>query len=98
MTLDLIFIFLFHVISIFFIFINKIYIQNYSSTIRSTSLVKIANITLYNNLIIILKKYNNNSSIIQLRLIDDIFGVWAGPAEELMEWVNFLNTSHNSIK
>jgi hypothetical protein len=44
------------------------------------------------------KNYSNKKPILQLRLIDDIFGIWSGTKNELLQWVQFLNDSHHSIK
>jgi hypothetical protein len=82
----------------FFSFNNNLFLQNYGITMGAPSSVKLANITLYKHLNKILKDYPKTLPLIQLRLIDDIFGIWGGTEEELLEWVQFLNNSHTSIK
>jgi hypothetical protein len=82
----------------FFEFNNTVYTQNYGITMGAPSSVKLANITLHKHLINILNNYAGQQPNIQLRLIDDIFGIWEHTEEELLQWVAFLNSSHNSIK
>ena len=62
------------------------------------SSVKLANITLYKHLLNIHSHYREKIPSIQLRLIDDIFGIWSGNEQELQNWVTFLNDSHDTIK
>lgn len=82
----------------FFSFRNKTYIQNYGITMGAPSSVKLANIALFKHLEKTLNNYRNKLPLLQLRLIDDIFGIWSGTKNELLEWVTFLNSSHSSIK
>jgi len=62
------------------------------------SSVKLANITLYKHLQKNLPKYLYKSPSLQVRLIDDIFGLFTGTVDELKSWVAFLNASHPTIK
>jgi len=82
----------------FFTFDGKIYKQNYGITMGAPSSVKLANITLHKHLLNISKNHPKTMPFLQLRLIDDIFGVWTGTESELLDWVAFLNNSHTSIK
>jgi hypothetical protein len=82
----------------FFQFDNKSYLQNYGITMGAPSSVKLANITLYKHLQNIHAHYREKTPSIQLRLIDDIFGIWSGNEQELENWVTFLNNSHDTIK
>jgi hypothetical protein len=82
----------------FFSFDNKHYIQNYGITMGAPSSVKLANITLHKHLTKIARNYIKTGPSIQLRLIDDIFGIWNDSEAELLEWVKYLNDSHPSIK
>jgi GIY-YIG catalytic domain len=82
----------------FFSFDGNNYMQNYGITMGAPSSVKLANITLHKHLIKTLLNYPRTMPLLQLRLIDDIFGIWSGTEEELLNWVKFLNDSHNSIK
>lgn len=82
----------------FFSFNNKTYLQNYGITMGAPSSVKLANIALYKHLDKILKNYVHAQPMLQLRLIDDIFGIWSGSENELLAWVKYLNDSHRSIK
>ena len=82
----------------FFSFNNKTYLQNYGITMGAPSSVKLANIALYKHLDKILKNYTHAQPRLQLRLIDDIFGIWSGTEPELLAWVKYLNDSHQSIK
>jgi hypothetical protein len=82
----------------FFTFNNKTYLQNYGITMGAPSSVKLANIALYKHLDKTLKNYSHSLPLLQLRLIDDIFGIWSGSEMELLAWVKFLNDSHQSIK
>jgi hypothetical protein len=82
----------------FFTFNKQEYLQNYGITMGAPSSVKLANITLHKHLENILRNYPKTLPKLQLRLIDDIFGIWQGNEFELLEWVKFLNDSHNTIK
>ena len=82
----------------FFSFSNKTYLQNYGITMGAPSSVKLANIALYKHLDKILQNYTHTQPMLQLRLIDDIFGIWTGSEAELSAWVKYLNDCHNSIK
>ena len=82
----------------FFQFNDKSYLQNYGITMGAPSSVKLANITLYKHLQNIHAHYSGKTPSIQLRLIDDIFGIWSGNEGELENWVTFLNNSHDTIK
>jgi hypothetical protein len=92
-----------HIISIvlkqtFFSFNSNMYTQNYGITMGAPSSVKLANITLFKHLEKTLQRFTGNTPYLQLRLIDDIFGLYNGTEDELQAWVNFLNNSHPSIK
>ena len=82
----------------FFSFNNTTYQQNFGITMGAPSSVKLANITLHKHLDNILANYKNNKPFLQLRLIDDIFGIWVGPKNELLNYITFLNDSHDTIK
>src|ERR1051325_1102470 len=82
----------------FFSFNDKIYTQNYGITMGAPSSVKLANISLYKHLNKILRNYPKMMPFLQLRLIDDIFGIWSGTEEELLDWVKFYSNAHVSIK
>lgn len=82
----------------FFQFNDNNYIQNYGITMGAPASVKLANITLYKHLQKILHNYPHTLPTIQLRLIDDIFGIWPDTEESLKNWVTFLNDSHTTIK
>ncbi len=82
----------------FFSFNSKNYTQNFGITMGAPSSVKLANITLYKHLQKISTNFLGTTPYIQLRLIDDIFGLFKGSEAELREWLNHLNNSHNNIK
>lgn len=84
----------------FFQFHDKLYNQNFGITMGAPSSVKLANITLHKHMVKITETYRNKGKLpaIQLRFIDDIFGVFQGTKEEVMNWYNHLNESHDSIK
>ena len=82
----------------FFEFNNQLYTQNYGITMGAPSSVKLANITLYKHLQKIMKKFTGTPPTLQIRYIDDIFGLFKGSNEELTHYVQYLNNSHDTIK
>ena len=82
----------------FFEFNNQLFTQNYGITMGAPSSVKLANITLHKHLQKITKKFTGTLPTLQVRYIDDIFGLFNGSLETLTEWVQYLNNSHNTIK
>jgi hypothetical protein len=82
----------------FFSFNSCIYTQNYGITMGAPSSVKLANITLFKHLQKRLPKYTGKQPLLQLRLIDDVFGLFEGSQEELLGWVKYLNDCHPTIK
>jgi len=81
-----------------FFFNSQTYTQNYGITMGAPSSDKLANITLYKHLQHTLPLYKGIQPILQLRLIDDIFGIFNGTLEQLKSWITFLNNSHSTIK
>jgi len=75
----------------FFNFNSTIYLHNYGITLGTPSSVKLANITLYKHLQKTLPLNTGIHPFLQLRLIDDIFGLYNGTELELRSWVSFLN-------
>jgi len=53
--------------------------------------------TLYKHLQHTLPLYKGIHPILQLRLIDDNFGIFNGTLEKLKSWILFLNNSHPTI-
>lgn len=82
----------------FFEFNNQLFNQNYGITMGAPSSVKLANITLHKHLQKITKKFAGTLPSLQVRYIDDIFGLFNGSEQSLTEWVTYLNNSHHSIK
>lgn len=82
----------------FFSFNEKSYTQNYGITMGAPSSVKIANITLYKHLLLTLISYKESQPQLNLRYIDDIFGMFDGELVEFLKWVDFLNAAHETIK
>jgi len=62
------------------------------------SSVKLANITLYKHLQHTFPLNKGILPILQLRLIDDIFGIFNGTLEQLKSCILLLNNSHPTIK
>ena len=82
----------------FFEFNNQLFTQNYGITMGAPSSVKLANITLHKHLLQVTRSYSGTLPLIQLRYIDDIFGLFLGDLSTLTNWVNHLNDRHNTIK
>jgi hypothetical protein len=82
----------------FFKFNATLYTQQLGITMGSSCSVKVANITLHKHLLNTLKYYTGTLPNVSLRLIDDIFGTFDGTLAELLEFVEFLNNSHQTIK
>jgi len=62
------------------------------------SSVKSANITLHKYFKKRSQDFVGKKPILQLRLIDDIFGLFEGSETKLSSWVDYLNNYHTSIK
>jgi len=82
----------------FFSFNGNTYIQNYGITMGAPSSVKLANITLHKHLQKATPLFMGKKPDVQLRLIDDIFGLFVGTEMELLQWIDFLNNHHATIK
>ena len=82
----------------FFTFNDQCYTQNYGITMGAPSSVKLANITLYQHLLYVTEQYTHTLPLLQVRYIDDIFGLFLGGLDSLKQWVQHLNNSHDTIK
>ena len=78
-----------------FEFNGNYYTQNYGTTMGANFSVKFANIYMYK----FLTKYVKNKNLDFLaRLVDDIFFLWHNSTDNLITFIEQLNTKHQTIK
>ena len=81
-----------------FIFNGKYYIQDFGSAIGSKCSPGYANIFMGRLEKFILEGWKGRPPDIWKRYIDDIISIWSGTENELLKFLNFMNTFHSSIK
>ena len=81
-----------------FKFDNLIFKQNYGTTMGSKFSVKFANIYMHMWFRNYLNQYTNHIPDFIARFIDDCFFPWNNSESDLLEFFNYLNSCHPSIK